>query len=62
MLSALKKVIYVIAPQYWTYYTSKTTKKLKKANEGQKGQIKGQTQVNIIFSYFFGMNVFTRRI
>ena len=36
----------------WTYYTSKTTKKLKKANEGRKGQIKGQTQENIIFSYF----------
>ena len=36
-------------------------KKLKKANEGQKGQIKGQTQVNIIFHTFFGINVFTIR-
>ena len=34
------------------YFKDLPQKKLKKANEGQKGQIKGQTQENIIFSYF----------
>ena len=34
------------------YFKDLPQKKLEKANEGRKGQIKGQTQENIIFSYF----------